>query len=184
MFMLQLHWRRSSSNSTVCYKVWSHSCFSIRLKTSVNKSTVHSIRQSYDEWVKWARSENEEIPVSLPPKKRGRHLLLGEKLDQHVQLYLRRVWEAGGVVTAAIVKAAAKGIIMSEDKYKLVEYGGYINLTLIWAQSLLTRKNFVKRKSITAKSKLIHWNLLSWKLVSLRNYRLLLKWKNSHQQWS
>ena len=114
---------------------------------------MHSIRQSYDECVKRARSENEEIPVSLPPKKRGRHLLLGEKLDQHVQLYLRRVREAGGVVTAAIVKAAAKGIIMSEDKYKLVEYGGYINLTLTWAQSLLTRMNFVKRKSTTAKSK-------------------------------
>ena len=114
---------------------------------------MHSIRQSYVECVKRARSENKKIPVTLPPKKRGRHLLLWEKLDQQVQLYLRKVREAGGVVTAAIVMAAAKGIVMSEDKYKVVEYGGYIDLTITWAQSLLRRMNFVKRKSTTANSK-------------------------------
>ncbi len=100
-----------------------------------------------------ARGRKEDVPETLPPKKRGRHLLLGEKLDQQVQLYLRKVREAGGVVTSAIAMAAAKGIVMSEDKFKLVEYGGYIGLSFTWAQSRLRRMNFVKRKSTTAKSK-------------------------------
>ena len=71
-----------------------------------------------------------------------------------VQIYLKKVREGGGVVTARIVIAAARGIIMSHDKSQLVEYGRHINLHLSWAYSLLKRINFVKRKSTTAKSKM------------------------------
>ncbi len=63
--------------------------FTRKLKTPVNKSTVHYmyIKQSYIhvQCVKLARGRNEDVPETLPPKKRGRHLLLGEKLDQQVQ---------------------------------------------------------------------------------------------------
>ena len=40
--------------------------------------------------------------TTLPPKKRGRRVLLGEKLDMKVQMYLR---EGGGVVSARIAVA-------------------------------------------------------------------------------
>ena len=39
---------------------------------------------------------------SLPSKKRGQPLLLGEKMDTEVKSYISAVREGGGVVTSAI----------------------------------------------------------------------------------
>ena len=89
----------------------------------------------------------------LPCKKRGRLLLLGPELDKKVQLYLRRVRDAGGVVNARIAVAAAKGVIKRFDKFKLAEYGGPIELNVAWANALLEHIGYVKRKATTAKSK-------------------------------
>ena len=80
-------------------------------------------------------------------------LLLGNTLDAKVQIYLKKVREGGGVISSRIVMAAAKGIVLSSEKLKLVEYGGHININRHWAYSLLTRMKFVKRKATTAKSK-------------------------------
>jgi hypothetical protein len=73
-----------------------------------------------------------------------------------VQKYLKKVREGGGTVTARVAVAAARAIIMTQDKYKLVEFGGHISLneTCTWAYSLFRRMKFVKRKATTAKSKL------------------------------
>ena len=49
--------------------------------------------------------------------------------------------------------AAAKGILLSCAKEKLVEFGGYIDLNRHWVFSLLKRMNFVKRKATMSKSK-------------------------------
>ena len=89
----------------------------------------------------------------LPAKKRGRPVLLGEDLDGKVQLYLKKVREGGGVVSARIAMAAARGILLSCDQTKLVEFGGHVELNRHWAYSLLSRMKFVKRKVTTAKSK-------------------------------
>ena len=61
--------------------------------------------------------------------------------------------EGGGVVSARIVMAAARGILLSYNKQLLAEYGGPMTLGVPWAYSLLGRMNYVKRKSSTAKSK-------------------------------
>ena len=39
--------------------------------------------------------------------------MLGEKLDSMVQIYLRKVREGGGAVSAKIVVAAARGILVT-----------------------------------------------------------------------
>ena len=60
----------------------------------------------------------------LPCKKRGRPTLLGHDLDTQVQLYLKKVRESGGVVSARIAIAAARGIIMAsviKQNYKNLE---------------------------------------------------------------
>ncbi|MCG8622397.1 MAG: hypothetical protein MJE68_10435 [Proteobacteria bacterium] len=88
----------------------------------------------------------------LPTKKRRRRVLLGDDLDRKVQLYLKKVRE-GGIVSARIVMAAARGIILTCDRSILVEFGGYVELNTHWAYSLLRRMNFVQRKVTTAKSK-------------------------------
>ena len=51
--------------------------------------------------------EEETEIVALPPKKRSRPVLLGQKLDSLVQLYLKKVRERGGVVSARVAMAAA-----------------------------------------------------------------------------
>ena len=121
------------------------------MKSNVSITTVHSIKRSYLESIKENRGE---VITSLPVKKRGRPLLLGESLDRMVQKYLKKVREGGGVVTARVVVAAARAIILTQDRSKLVEFGGHIELNRAWAFSLLRRMKFVKRKATTAKSKL------------------------------
>ena len=60
----------------------------------------------------------------LPLQKHGRPLLLSEKLDRMLQAYLKKVREAGGVVSLWIVIAAANGLMMTVYQAKLAEFGG------------------------------------------------------------
>lgn len=128
--------------------------FSKQLRTKISESTVRSIKDTYMMEVNRKRKQHDDRDVvSLPMKKRGRSLLLGEDLDKKVQLYLRNVRKGGGVVSSRIAMAAARGILISYDKYKLAEFGGPVLLNRHWAYSLLKRMKFVQRKATTAKSK-------------------------------
>ena len=92
-------------------------------------------------------TEKRDVSVeSLPVKKRGRPLLLSEKLDTEVKLYIQAVREAGGVITTSITIAAAMAIVRRADRQLLSEDGDPITLTTNWVKSLLYRLNFVKRK--------------------------------------
>ena len=48
--------------------------------------------------------------------------------------------------------AEAKGILQSQDRTQLAEFGGPATLSIAWAKSLLKRMNFTKRRG-TSKSK-------------------------------
>ena len=97
------------------------------------------------------RSGEANVTVtSLPVKKRGRPLLLGEKLDEDVKQYLRAVREGGGVITTVITMASATAIVRRSDRNLLSENGGPITITSNWAKSLLYRMGFVKRRGSTA----------------------------------
>ena len=112
--------------------------FSRKLGINVSKTTVHSIWKSYVLEVEGKRTRDDDDDlISLPHKKRGRRLLLGEKIDTHVQMYLSRLRDAGGVITARIAIAAAKGMIYACDRSMLVEFGGHVELNCSWAYSLL-----------------------------------------------
>ena len=76
--------------------------------------------------------------------------MLGEKLDEEVQYYLRAVREGGGVITTAITMASATAIVRRADRNLLSENGGPISITVNWAKSLLYRMGFVKRRGSTA----------------------------------
>ena len=77
-------------------------------------------------------------------EKRGRSVLIGEDLDVKVQAYLKKVWERGGVGSARIAMAAAKGLIMSYDRSRLAEFSEHVVLNRSWAYSPLKRMKFVK----------------------------------------
>ena len=120
---------------------------------------MQCIKKAYlDEIKKMRASGSNEVLESLPWKKQGRPLLLGDKIDGMVQSYIRRVCEEGVGVSIQIVLGAARGILKTIDKQKLREFGGHIDLSRQWALSLLCRMNFVQRKATTAKSKLADVN--------------------------
>ena len=121
--------------------------YSQKLGHKVSETTAHSLKKAYLKGVKEKRAADDEGDVRLlPMKKCGRPVLLGEVLDKKVQQYLTRVRDGGGVASAKIAMAAAKGILMSCDRLRLVEFGGDVQLNRQWAYSLLRRMNFVQRK--------------------------------------
>ena len=116
--------------------------YSKQLDKPLNESTIHAFNE-----------EKSLSIVSLPMAKRGRPLLLRKELDQHVQIYLKKLRECGGSVSSRVVIAAAKGIVLACNKTLLSEFGGPVELGKPWAQSILKRLGWVKRKSTTALSK-------------------------------
>ena len=56
-------------------------------------------------------------------RKRERLVLLGEGLDMKVQAYLKKVRDEGGVVSARIAMAAARGLMLFCDRSMLAKYG-------------------------------------------------------------
>ena len=121
--------------------------FSKTLGKEIKASSLSTWKAKYEKELKRLASTNEvEKPVTrLPMKKRGRPLLLGEKLDGDVKLFIQGLRDAGGIVTTSITMAAATGIIRRSNRNLLSENGGPISITSNWAKSLLYRMNFVKR---------------------------------------
>lgn len=78
----------------------------------INTSTIHSIKKDYLQGVRENRKRDDSCDVDeLPLRKRGRPVLLGDRLDRMVQEYLLKLREGGGVVSARVVIGAAQGMI-------------------------------------------------------------------------
>lgn len=85
--------------------------FSRKLGKKISANTVQSIKKAYEAEAKNKRkADSDDEVTSLPLKKRGRPFLLGEDLDKKLQLYLKKVREGGGIVTARIAMGAACGL--------------------------------------------------------------------------
>ena len=70
--------------------------------------------------------------------------MIGEELDKHVQEYITYMRSTG----TTVIIACAEGILMHEDAALLTR----VNLSKGWAQYLLQRMGYVKRKA-TSKAK-------------------------------
>ena len=117
----------------------------------VGESTVRLFKKKYCEEVQRHRIPGTEFKelTSLPERKRGRKVMLGEQLDGKVQAYIKALRGAGTPIGSNIVMAAAEGIVRAYDRTLLVDHGGTIAMTKTWALSLLGRMGYVKRKSTT-----------------------------------
>ena len=119
--------------------------FTKKLASRVSETTVQSIKSTYLKSLQQKRGNEDEGEISsLPLRKRGRPPLLGEELDMKVELYLRKVRQSRGAVSARILMAAARGILLKCDRTKLAEFGGHVELKRNWANSLLTQMKFVQ----------------------------------------
>ena len=59
---------------------------------------------------------SEDVLESLPHRKQGKPLLLGDKIDSMVQANIQRVHEQGGAVSTQIVNGVAQGIMSTLGK--------------------------------------------------------------------
>ena len=127
--------------------------FSRKLGKLVSESTIKSIKKTYTEQLQKRAHDSEESMDCLPQKRWGRKVLLGSKLDNIVQAYMKGIRDADGFVSSKVVVAGAKGILLSCNQSLLSDYWGPVSLTQSWVSPRLKRMNFVQRKGTTAKSK-------------------------------
>ena len=99
-----------------------------------------------------ARADDDGDLAVLPAKENRKTSAFGRWFTYEGADVLE-VKEGGGVVSARIAMAAARGIVLTCDRSLLVEFGGYVELSKHWAYSLLHRMKFVQSKVTTAKSK-------------------------------
>ena len=117
--------------------------------------TVRSFKRKYYGALKEQvrQSGQSAIVESIPSKKRGRPLTLGD-LDNEVQQYVQALRTAGTPVGSSVIIAAARGIVMAKEPTLLLENGGHVVLSKSWAHCLMIRMGLVKRKASTKISKM------------------------------
>ena len=115
------------------------------------ESTVRSLKKTYLKALKTSTSTTGV--TELHHGNRERPLKLGN-LDNHLQVYIKKLREAGGIVTRPIVVAIARGIVQHYDPFLLLENGGHVQVGGPFAESLLRRMGFVIRKGTKAARKL------------------------------
>ena len=125
--------------------------FTKEFDTSLSESTVRSLKKSYISArdAKKQKSDEDVTLESLPPKKRGRPLLLSESIDKQVQAYVKNSREQGCIVNTMLVIAAARGILKKCDPSLAKSNENGEMLTKSWAKSTLIRMGYVKRKGTT-----------------------------------
>ena len=103
--------------------------FAKELPKLLNESMVRGMKRRYLEELPRKRKAGENPTVeSLPQRKCGCPLMLGDTPNQKIQAYLRAIHQNGGSVGTAIITAAARGIVIKEDRRLLAEYGGPVML--------------------------------------------------------
>ncbi len=121
----------------------------------INESTARKFKELYMKELMVRLEKNISTPIAeLNLKKRGKPLLLGDKLDFMVQKYIADMRKTGGAISSSIVRAGERGILLSLGRTMLAEFGGPATLTRSWAISLLKRMNNYSKTRATTKSSL------------------------------
>jgi len=112
----------------------------------LKETSVRRLKDLYQEYLRVKRdvpSEKEFEEFSL--KKMGRPLKIGEDLDKQVREYIIYMRSTGTAVNTAVDISCAEGILMHENASMLSS----VDLNKGWAQYLLHRMGYVKRKATT-----------------------------------
>ena len=91
----------------------------------LKESTVRGWVTTYQKRLDSLSKEGKPLTVSvLSEKSRGRPLLVGSELEEQVKLFVGQLRRSWAVVNSAIVRAAARGIILAKDANLLEENEG------------------------------------------------------------
>lgn len=101
-----------------------------------------------------AQKSTAESSKAVTVAKRGRRTLLPSEIDVKVLSMVRNMRNAGAVTNFHTLIGMATGIVIANDRTLLKEYGGSIEFSVGWCQSIFKRLNFVRRKATTAKPKI------------------------------
>uniref|UniRef100_A0A1X7TFM8 Uncharacterized protein n=1 Tax=Amphimedon queenslandica TaxID=400682 RepID=A0A1X7TFM8_AMPQE len=86
------------------------------LQITINESTVWKFKELYKVELAKSRINRNSLPVTeLSLKKRGRPLLLGDRLDEMVKRYIADTRKVGGTIGTDKVRAGARGILLNLD---------------------------------------------------------------------
>uniref|UniRef100_A0A1X7ULT7 Uncharacterized protein n=1 Tax=Amphimedon queenslandica TaxID=400682 RepID=A0A1X7ULT7_AMPQE len=81
------------------------------------ESTVRKFKKLYKVELAKSRININSLPVTeLSLKKRGRPLLLGDRLDEMVKRYIADTRKVGGTIGIDTVRAGARGILLNLDQ--------------------------------------------------------------------
>ncbi len=118
---------------------------------NIRERAVRSFKKKYLEEIKKHQKPGAEIEEvrSLPARKRGRKVMLGEELDHKVQNYVRALHSAGTPIGSSVVLAAGEGMVRAHNRTLLAQHEGHITITKSWAISLLKRMGYDRRKATT-----------------------------------
>ena len=116
-------------------------------------NSIRTWRNSYKAELSRKQKVKDDSGIAeLPQKKKGRPLLIGDKLDDQVKNCIQYLRTKGTPVNTAVVLGVAYGIVKNQDSSLLPSNGGHIVLGKPWAKHLLSRMGYVKRRgSIAAK---------------------------------
>ena len=117
----------------------------------LKESSVRMWKNSYQTELSQKRKVKDDGDIlELPQKKKGRPLLLGDKLDDQVKSYVRYLRTKGTPVNTTVVLDIASRFVKNHYSSLLVSDGGHIVLGKPWAKHLLPHIGYVKRRGSTA----------------------------------
>ena len=140
------------------------------LKENSVRDWRNAYLKEYKEKLQEAKPGEKVIVTELSSKKRGRPVLLGPKLDEHLQHLLVGMRARGTPVGTTVVMGVAEGILM---KYKS-QFKSDVKLNKEWARSVLCRMGYTKRKA-SSKSKILPENFDEIKEQFLTDVRLVIE---------
>ena len=125
--------------------------FTAELGHEVSKSTLQTMRDTFRRRLKTVHDPAKVL--EFPTKRRGRPFLTPNGVDPRVRKHLVAIQDCGSRVNQRITIATGIGVVRSLRPSLLLEHGGSLVLGRAWAEALLRRMDFVRRKKGTKTAK-------------------------------
>ena len=146
----------------------------------LKRQTVSDFKLAYLKLKKSIEAADSDI-TEIVIKKTGRPMLLPENLMKKVIETVTNFRLRGARVSAVVIRAVARGVIIANDRSLFLENGGYINLSMDWSRQVLYRfeklgRKMIRRMGATAKIPIAPALLSETKLDFQRKIKELQAW--------